>query len=163
MVTIFTPTYNREKELSALYKSLLTQTDTDFEWVIVDDGSTDSTEELIGNLKKENLIKIIYDKQENSGKSMAHNRGAELAKGEAFICVDSDDYLKNDAVEKIKLNYEKIRNNEECCGFGFLAYDIKHKKLIGTDFQKIICMKLIMIYIISFMLKEIKRWFLKLI
>lgn len=136
MVTIFTPTYNRKKELKKLYESLVTQTDNDFEWIIVDDGSTDSTEELINNLKIEKKIKIIYYKQKNSGKSMAHNIGTKLAKGELFICVDSDDYLKENAIEKIKKYYENIKNKETCAGIGFLAYDIAEKKIIGTSFPK---------------------------
>lgn len=136
MVTIFTPTFNRKKEMIILYESLLSQTDKDFEWVVVDDGSADGTEELMLELKNKKEINITYYKQENSGKSMAHNKGVELAKGEVFICVDSDDYLKENAVEKIKKYYEKIKENSECCGLGFLAYDIAEKKLIGTAFPK---------------------------
>lgn len=136
MVTIFTPTYNRKTELIVLYKSLVAQTDNDFEWLIVDDGSTDSTENLINEFKGKKEIKIVYYKQKNSGKSMAHNKGTELAKGEIFVCVDSDDYLKESAVEKIKIYYEKVKNEENCAGIGFLAYDIAEKKLIGTAFPK---------------------------
>lgn len=100
MITVFTPTYNRKDELINLYKSLLEQEFKDFEWVIVDDGSKDNTEETVKNFIKENKIKINYYKQENKGKSLAHNKGVELAQGEYFVGIDSDDIFAQDALKK---------------------------------------------------------------
>lgn len=98
-LTIFTPTYNREKYLTRLYKSLVNQSNNNFEWVIVDDGSTDSTTELVEKFIKEKILSIRYFKQENLGKHVAHNKGVELCKTELFFCVDSDDYLTSNCVE----------------------------------------------------------------
>ena len=102
MITIFTPAYNRKHTLTRLYESLKNQTDRDFEWIIVDDGSTDKTEELIKDFQKENIINIRYIYQENGGKQRAVNHGVREALGEYFFIVDSDDYLSENAVEMIK-------------------------------------------------------------
>lgn len=116
MITVFTPTYNRGYTLSRLYESLVGQTDKDFEWIIVNDGSTDNTEELVRNWIKEKKIKIRYFKQENQGKPTAHNRGAKEAKGNMFVCVDSDDYLLKDAIEVIKKKWNIIKDINTCVG-----------------------------------------------
>lgn len=103
MITVFTPTYNRAYIIDKLYKSLLAQTDKDFEWVVVDDGSTDNTEEYFkGILKNENPFEIKFIKQENGGKHRAINKGVQLAIGDLFFIVDSDDYLLDTAIEKLK-------------------------------------------------------------
>ena len=73
MITIFTPTYNRKDILNRAYESLKKQTNKNFIWLIIDDGSTDNTEEMIENWKQENKIKISYKKQQNMGKHIAHN------------------------------------------------------------------------------------------
>lgn len=100
--TVFTPTYNRGNLLQELYESLLRQTFKDFEWIIVDDGSTDNTEEVVKNLQeKKDFFPIIYKKQSNGGKHRAWNRGVELASGELFFGCDSDDYLTDDALEVV--------------------------------------------------------------
>lgn len=112
MLTIFTPTYNRTKELKKLYESLVKQTDKDFVWLIVDDGSTDNTEEYIERLKKENIINIEYIKQQNSGKYIAHNTGANNCKTKYFCCIDSDDWLEQDAIKHIKRDLKEIELNE---------------------------------------------------
>lgn len=101
-ITLFTPTYNRAYILGQLYRSLQKQTCHDFEWLIVDDGSADDTETLVqGWMAEENAFPIRYYRQENGGKHRAINRGLELAEGELFFTVDSDDYLTEDAIEKI--------------------------------------------------------------
>ena len=111
MITIFTPTYNRAYVLPKLYHSLCEQTSTDFEWVIVDDGSTDNTITIVQSWIKENKIRIRYFYQENSGKPAAHNRGVKEAMGDLFTCVDSDDYLTNLAVETIIETWNKHQND----------------------------------------------------
>lgn len=101
-LTVFTPTYNRAYILGQLYRSLQKQTFTGFEWLIVDDGSRDNTEQLVHSwMEEENSFEIRYVKQENGGKCSAINRGLEHARGELFFTMDSDDYLTEDALEKI--------------------------------------------------------------
>lgn len=101
LLTIFTPTYNRINELERLYSSLISQTDFRFEWLIVDDGSTDDTENMVVSWLDTSPFPIRYIKQPNSGKHVAHNLGATEASGEYFICVNSDDWLEPNAVETI--------------------------------------------------------------
>ena len=110
-LTIFTPTYNRGYCLDRLYKSLCTQSNSNFIRLIVDDGSTDNTQELIENWIGENKIKIEYHYQSNAGKSMAHNLGVKLTKTELFVCVDSDDWLSNNAVDIVLANAIRMNNS----------------------------------------------------
>ena len=134
MITIFTPAYNRKKELNVLYKSLLLQDYNDFEWVIVDDGSVDDTENLILDLKNENKMNIVYFKQENKGKSKAVNQGIKLAKGDLFLCIDSDDYFLPNVLSMINKEYENIKNDDSIAGLGFLHYKVNTEEVIGTKF-----------------------------
>ena len=100
--TIFTPTYNRRYLIDNLYQSLLMQTDKNFEWLVIDDGSTDNTEKYFSELlAKPQPFPIRYLKQKNGGKHRAVNRGVKDAKGELFFIVDSDDTLIPNAIEKI--------------------------------------------------------------
>ncbi|HJJ07199.1 MAG TPA: glycosyltransferase family 2 protein [Clostridiaceae bacterium] len=136
MITVFTPTYNRKDELKKLYKSLLNQNFKDFEWLIVDDGSEDGTEEAIKNFINENKININYYKQANQGKSVAHNKGVELAKGEFFVGIDSDDIFMTDALEKIYKYFEVIKDKNEICGICFLNCKKENNQIIGSEFPK---------------------------
>lgn len=116
MLTVFTPTYNRAYILPRLYESLLKQTDRNFEWVIVNDGSTDNTRELVKEWINENKFTIRYYEQENQGKPMAHNMGVEMSSGEIFTCVDSDDFLTDNAIEIINRKWNDCRKEEKCIG-----------------------------------------------
>jgi len=92
-VTVFTPTYNRRHTLERTYNSLQKQTFRDFEWLIVDDGSTDDTASLVAEWQKEdNFFPILYKWKPNGGKHTAHNMGISLASGEYFAILDSDDW-----------------------------------------------------------------------
>lgn len=116
-LTVFTPTYNRAYLLDRLYHSLQRQSFRDFEWLIVDDGSTDSTEALVnGWLGENNAFPIRYYKQANGGKCRAINRGLELAAGELFLVADSDDFLTDDALEKIDRWEKALPKGERYCG-----------------------------------------------
>lgn len=122
-VTIFTPTYNRAHLLTTAYKSLLRQTCKDFEWLVVDDGSIDGTKELIESFEAENKIEIVYIYQENRGQYFATNTGIANAKSELFAFLDSDDYLADNAVERLIYYYEQIRDDNEFAGIaGLKAY-----------------------------------------
>lgn len=134
MITIFTPTYNRGYILGRLYGSLKNQTNKDFEWIIVDDGSTDNTENIVNNWQKENKILIKYYKQKNQGKPIAHNLGAEKSNGELFVCVDSDDYLRANTVDVI-LSFWKENNDNDTIGIVFPRVD-KENNYIGKTIKK---------------------------
>lgn len=101
-LTIFTPAYNRRHLLPRLYNSLCSQQFRDFEWLVVDDGSTDGTAELISQYITENKIRISHVGKENGGKHTAHNIALQHARGEYFFTVDSDDWLPADALDRLK-------------------------------------------------------------
>ncbi len=119
-LTIITPTYNRERFLPKLYQSLLLQTNTDFEWLLIDDGSNDGTEALIRQYMEEGKIEIRYEKQPNAGKHTALNRGIQTIRSELTFIVDSDDYLPENAVKTILSYHQKYKNTPELCGYSFL-------------------------------------------
>lgn len=132
MITIFTPTYNRAYILEHLYNSLIVQTDKNFEWIIVDDGSCDDTESLVNGWISENKLNIVYHKQDNQGKHIAINTGVSLAKGELFFIVDSDDSLTEDAVEKIRRHWKKYGYGNENVS-GILSYRKFHDgRIVGN-------------------------------
>lgn len=116
-ITLFTPTYNRAYIIDNLYRSIQRQTFRDFEWIIFDDGSTDNTEEIVNSwLENDNDFPIRFMKGKNGGKCRATNRALEAAQGEIFFTIDSDDYLTDDACEKINDWMESIRGLDNFCG-----------------------------------------------
>jgi glycosyltransferase involved in cell wall biosynthesis len=120
LITVFTPTYNRRHLLQRLYGSLCCQTYRDFEWIIIDDGSSDNTEHVVNAFISENKIDIKYIQQENGGKHRAINHGVREAKGELFFIVDSDDLLPADSLETIYQTYKDIRNEKSYVGMSGL-------------------------------------------
>ncbi|MGB8690237.1 MAG: glycosyltransferase family 2 protein [Microcoleus sp.] len=106
--TVFTPTYNRRHTLHRVYDSLKAQTYRDFEWLIVDDGSTDNTRELVEQWQQENLVPIRYIYQENGHLHIAYNRGVREAQGELFLKLDSDDSCEPQALERFKYHWDAI-------------------------------------------------------
>lgn len=110
MISIITPTYNRSYTLTRLYNSLVDQTDNDFEWIIVDDGSTDDTARLISNILKNSVIPTYYYYQNNQGKPSAINTGVSYATKEYILIVDSDDILTKDAIRSIKESIVNIKS-----------------------------------------------------
>ena len=101
-ITVFTPTYNRAYCLHNGYEALCRQTSKDFLWLIVDDGSTDNTKELVENWQKNsNGFEIQYLYKENGGLASGYNAAISVADTELCVCVDSDDYLTDDAIEKV--------------------------------------------------------------
>lgn len=102
MITVFTPTYNRAHTLPRLYESLRKQTCMDFEWLVIDDGSKDATEQLFDQwCQEENPFPIRYNKVENGGKDRAINKALQMAQGEFFFIVDSDDLLQPTAIKTL--------------------------------------------------------------
>lgn len=120
VITILTPTYNRAHMLPTLYESLLKQ-DTDvFDWLVVDDGSTDGTKTLVEGWQREGKIPIRYLHKQNGGKHTALNEGIRLIGSELTFIVDSDDWLPEKAIEVILKYHEKYRETEGLCGYSFL-------------------------------------------
>ena len=133
-LTVFTPAYNRAYTLHKCYESLLNQTSNDFIWLIIDDGSTDNTRELVDTWREENKIDIRYYYQENQGMHGAHNTAYELIETELNICIDSDDYLPEDAVENIVDFWEKNKRNDIA---GIAGLDIYESgEIIGKKFPE---------------------------
>lgn len=110
-ITIFTPTYNRKNYLKKLYNSLIKQTNKNFIWLVIDDGSTDETENLLLEYKKENVIDIDYIYKQNGGKYTAMNLANELCTTKYICCIDSDDTLLDDAIEIMSMEIHKHPNN----------------------------------------------------
>ena len=123
MITVLTPSYNRGNLLKNLYQSLRDQIFDDFEWIVVDDGSTDSTSEIITHFKEDKTIVIKYIKQSNGGKHTAINAGVKISTGELIIIVDSDDTLPKDSLLIINNQYLKIREDATVGGVcGLMAH-----------------------------------------
>lgn len=116
MITVFTPTYNRAHLLPRLYESLCKQSYKDFEWIVIDDGSTDNTTEVVQEFIKENKINIRFHQCANGGKHRAINHGVREARGELFFIVDSDDWLPDDALQTVAEHWEAVRNNPKIGG-----------------------------------------------
>jgi len=136
MLTVFTPTYNRAYTLPKLYQSLVNQTNMDFVWLVIDDGSTDDTKSLINTWITEGKIAIQYIFQKNQGMHGAHNTAYKNINTELNVCIDSDDYMPIDAVEKI-LDFWREYGNDQVAGIVGLDID-KKGKLIGSKFPNAI-------------------------
>ncbi len=132
LLTIFTPTYNRKDKLIRLYNSLCNQTNKGFKWLIIDDGSTDETKELIDLFIEESNILIEYYFQNNSGKMKAHNKAVKICDTPLFLCVDSDDYLIKNAVDIILKVMSKKRMDDEKI-IGMLAYKTSEREILVED------------------------------
>lgn len=124
-ITVFTPTFNRAYILPQCYESLLRQTCQDFIWLVIDDGSTDGTNDLVAKWINEGKINIQYHKQENLGMHGAHNTGHRLLETELCIGCDSDDYLADDCIEKIIALWEE-KGGEEYGGMIGLNADTQN-------------------------------------
>ena len=133
-LTIFTPAYNRAHTIDRTYQSLIRQTCKDFLWLIVDDGSTDGTKKLVEGWIRENKIPITYIYQENQGMHGAHNTAYKNITTELNTCIDSDDWMPHDAVEKI-INAWKEHRHENYAGIIGLD-QTADGKLIGTNFPE---------------------------
>lgn len=136
-LTIFTPTYNRAYTLPKLYGSLCRQSNKDFKWLIVDDGSTDNTEIIVSAWQSDNKVDITYVKQPNGGKMCAHNHGVELCDTEFFFCVDSDDFITDNAVEIIYKNLHKCKGDAigGLVAYRFIGHEAAYRVLTHFPIQ----------------------------
>ncbi len=135
-LTIFTPAYNRKDKLGRLYQSLSNQTAKNFEWILIDDGSSDGTMEYIRQIAAdESSFPVIFKRQNNQGKHAAINHALQLATGEAFFIVDSDDYLPKNAVEIITHRWDTLS-----CGNSLIGISCLKAKadggLIGKSYKR---------------------------
>ncbi len=133
-ITILTPTYNRASLLPRLFDSLLRQTNKDFEWIVVDDGSTDDTREVVANLKEKcgEAFPMGYVYKANGGKHMAINIGAERARGELLFIADSDDLLIDDALETVANSWHDISDDKSFAGIAGLDIAMDTREVIGS-------------------------------
>lgn len=145
-ITIFTPCYNGEKTISRVFESVANQTYKNFEWIIVNDGSKDNSEEKINELRKlypEIDNKIIYLRQDNQGKHMAWNRGVELATGDLFLSADADDSFLPNTLEYFneKVNAlpdvsEKGLKKSRFSGVNVCVYDPANDEIVGVPYPQ---------------------------
>lgn len=138
-ISILTPTYNRGKLLLPLYDSLKNLTFNDFEWLIIDDGSEDDTEQYALSWIAHNIenakFPIRYIKKNNGGKHTAINRGVREASGELILILDSDDTLPADSLATIAQYYGQCKGYKDCAGVcGLMAHH--DGQLIGSGFPK---------------------------
>lgn len=131
-LTVFTPAYNRAHTIGRTYESLCRQTCKDFEWLVIDDGSSDNTKELVEGWIKENKIPIRYIYQQNQGMHGAHNTAYANITTELNTCIDSDDFMPDDAVENIVYFWKQNGSDKYA---GIIGLDqVESGKIIGTEF-----------------------------
>ena len=133
-LTVFTPAYNRAYSIHLCYESLLRQTCKDFVWLVVDDGSEDETADLIKEWqKRDNGFEIKYVYKKNGGMHTAHNTAYENIDTLLNVCIDSDDYMTDDAVEKIVSFWQKYGSEKYA---GIIALDCtKDGEIIGSHLE----------------------------
>ncbi len=124
-ITVFTPAFNRGYCIHQLYESLLRQTNKNFKWLVVDDGSTDNTKELVKKWQEEKKIDIQYIYQENQGMHGAHNTAYANIDTELNVCIDSDDFMTDNAVELILDKWDTIQDKSNIAGMIGLDIDKK--------------------------------------
>lgn len=130
-ITVFTPTFNRAYLLPRLYESLCCQTSQDFLWLVIDDGSSDGTKQLVQKWQSEGRVEIKYYYKENGGMHTGHNAAYKIIDTELNVCIDSDDYMPDDAVEIILARWSQLINKEELSGI--VALDATAEgKVLGT-------------------------------
>lgn len=134
-ITVFTPTYNRAYCLHQLYDSLVRQTSNDFLWLIIDDGSIDNTKELVGSWINESHIEIRYVYKENGGMHTGHNLAYNIIDTELNVCIDSDDFMPDNAIELILNKWKSVENRQDYAGIiGLDAF--KDGSIVGTKIPK---------------------------
>tara|TARA_B100000212_G_scaffold333009_1_gene301913 strand:- start:27183 stop:28073 length:891 start_codon:yes stop_codon:yes gene_type:complete len=133
-LTILTPTYNRGEQIKKLYDSLVSQGYSDLTWLIIDDGSTDNTKEVIQSFQEKSIFRILYFYKQNGGKVSAHKLGFEKLDTEWCMAVDSDDWLLEDRLCIIEslLKDSSIKTDAFCMH----RYDPLKKKILGDKFKK---------------------------
>lgn len=136
--TVFTPVFNRKHTIHRVWESLLSQTFKDFEWIVVNDGSSDGIEPILNEYKSKASFPVTIIHQSNQGKHIAWNRAVEIARGELFVPADSDDAFVPETLEIFLKNWLEIPENERpgFSGINVLCIDSGSKNIIGTKFPE---------------------------
>lgn len=132
-ITILTPTYNRLSTLKRLFRSLCEQTNKNFVWMILDDGSDDGTQDFVGSIINEKTFKIEYFYNNNVGKHKIINMFDNKLKTDLVIIVDSDDTLLAEAISIVYYYWQKF-NSKYIAGLAFHKANIDSKFIIGDVF-----------------------------
>ena len=137
LISVFTPTYNRADLIHRVFDSLCAQVFRDFEWIVIDDGSTDATASVLGSFRNQADFPISVRHQQNQGKVASINNALDLAKGELFICFDSDDWCTKDAFATIAEEWGRLgpAGREAYCGISCLKV-LPDGSLVGEDYAK---------------------------
>ena len=134
-ITVYTPTYNRAFCLHQVYDSLLKQDAKDFKWIIIDDGSSDNTKELVDQWIAQNNFEIRYVYKSNGGMLSAHNSAHAVLDTELCVCIDSDDFVPDGGIQTILNFWNKYRDDQTVAGIvGLDCY--KNGNIIGDSFTK---------------------------
>jgi glycosyltransferase involved in cell wall biosynthesis len=136
LFTVFTPVYNRRDKLHRVWDSLRAQDCRDFEWVVVDDGSTDNVQELLQTYEREADFPVRVAVQANGGKHAAWNRGVSMAQGELFVPADSDDAFVPETLSRFRHWWHSIGEHERrgFSGVNVLCKDPESGQVVGTPF-----------------------------
>lgn len=134
-ITIISPAYNRGYIIQNLYESLKIQTVKEFQWIIVDDGSTDNIQEIVEKILSENIVEVRYYKKENGGKHTALNYAIQLVDTPYCFIVDTDDRLPKNSIERILYWMEQAYNYDNIAGVGGLRKKLGTNEVIGTTFE----------------------------
>ena len=133
-VTVVTPTYNRANCLPNVYRCLLNQTFKEFEWLIIDDGSTDETEKIVSKMILENKIPIVYKKKKNGGKHTALNYCYQFVETDYLVILDSDDELLPNALQDFHDTWEQIEDKDRYWCISARCIDSQTNKFVGNPY-----------------------------
>lgn len=134
-ITVCTPIFNRSAYLHRIFQCLKEQIYHEFEWIIIDDGSTENMFDIVDGMSKISPFYIKYIKKENGGKHTAINRGVKEARGELFFIVDSDDKLPYNALELVVQEFSKVKSDMTIGGIAGLDMDCHTREIIGGGLQ----------------------------
>ncbi len=132
-LTVCTPTYNRAQYLTRLFLSLKEQRFRNFEWIVIDDGSTDNTADVVHSFIKDADFRLLYFYQANAGKHIALNRALDVAAGQLFFIIDSDDYCVPDGLNLLSEEWFSISHRSDICGMTFLNR-FPSGAIVGSEF-----------------------------
>ena len=131
LFTVFTPTYNRAHLLPGVYQSLLAQSCQDFEWLVIDDGSDDDTASVMAPWLAAQPFPIRYHRQAHGHKKAAFNTAVQMARGELFLPLDSDDRIVPEALDCLKSHWQTIADDARFTGISARCMD-EHGRLCGA-------------------------------